>query len=97
MLALGQTKLALDEAVAGEEGEEEKVEQEIKTSLMNVVRRKLETVPEQESEPEPVPEPVPESEAGVTETEDNDRGRDEPMDVEDLGSPLSAIDEDEDL
>lgn len=41
MLELGMTKLALDEAVAGEEGEE-KVEREIKTSLMNVVRKKLE-------------------------------------------------------
>ena len=62
---------------------------------MNVVRRKLETEPEQE--PEPEPEPVPESEAGVTEPEDNDGVQDEPMEVEDLGSPLSAIDEDEDL
>lgn len=41
MLSLGLTKLALDEAVAGEEGEE-KVEREMKTSLMNVVRKKLE-------------------------------------------------------
>lgn len=41
MLQLGMTKLALDEAVAGEEGEE-KVEREMKTSLMNVVRKKLE-------------------------------------------------------
>ncbi|KIP08428.1 hypothetical protein PHLGIDRAFT_69414 [Phlebiopsis gigantea 11061_1 CR5-6] len=41
MLELGMTKLALDEAVAGEEGEE-KVEREMKTSLMNVVRKKLE-------------------------------------------------------
>ncbi|KAL6305056.1 SNF2 family N-terminal domain-containing protein [Sparassis latifolia] len=40
MLALGQTKLALDEAVAGEG--EENVEREMKTSLMNVVRKKLE-------------------------------------------------------
>lgn len=95
MLALGLTKLALDEAVAGEEGQEEKVEQEIKTSLMNVVRRKLETQPEQESESEPVP--GPESEAGATETEDNDGGRGEEMDVEDLGSPLSAIDDEEEL
>ncbi|KAF9820307.1 hypothetical protein IEO21_01521 [Rhodonia placenta] len=45
MLALGQTKLALDEAVAGEEGDE-RVEREIKTSLMNVVRKKLEEKPE---------------------------------------------------
>lgn len=41
MLDLGMTKLALDEAVAGEEGEE-KIEREMKTSLMNVVRKKLE-------------------------------------------------------
>ena len=41
MLQLGMTKLALDEAVAGEEGEE-RVEREMKTSLMNVVRKKLE-------------------------------------------------------
>ena len=41
MLELGKTKLALDEAVAGEEGEE-RVEKEMKTSLMNVVRKKLE-------------------------------------------------------
>ena len=42
MLELGRTKLALDEAVADEEGEEDKVEREMKTSLMNVVRKKLE-------------------------------------------------------
>lgn len=41
ILELGKTKLALDEAVAGEEGEE-RIEKEIKTSLMNVVRKKLE-------------------------------------------------------
>ena len=41
MLALGQMKLALDEAVAGEEGEH--IEQEMKVSLMSVVRKKLET------------------------------------------------------
>ncbi|KAI0699558.1 SNF2 family N-terminal domain-containing protein [Cytidiella melzeri] len=41
ILELGKMKLALDEAVAGEEGEE-RVEQEMKTSLMNVVRKKLE-------------------------------------------------------
>ncbi|KZT11032.1 uncharacterized protein LAESUDRAFT_361822 [Laetiporus sulphureus 93-53] len=52
MLALGQTKLALDEAVAGEEGEEEKVERDMKTSLMNVVRKKL-----QETQDEDVPMP----------------------------------------
>lgn len=45
MLALGMTKLALDEAVAGEEGDE-RVEREMKTSLMNVVRRKLEDLKE---------------------------------------------------
>ncbi|KAI0355573.1 hypothetical protein OH77DRAFT_1479228 [Trametes cingulata] len=42
MLALGMTKLALDEAVAGEESEE-RVETEMKVSLMNAVRRKLVT------------------------------------------------------
>jgi SWI/SNF-related matrix-associated actin-dependent regulator of chromatin subfamily A containing DEAD/H box 1 len=41
ILELGKMKLALDDAVAGEEGEE-RVEQEMKTSLMNVVRKKLE-------------------------------------------------------
>ena len=41
MLELGKMKLALDEAVAGEE-EEQVVEREMKTSLMNVVRKKLE-------------------------------------------------------
>ena len=40
MLALGQMKLALDEAVAGEETEE-RVEREMKVSLMNAVRKKL--------------------------------------------------------
>ena len=40
MLALRQMKLALDEAVAGEEAEE-RVEQEMKVSLMNAVRKKL--------------------------------------------------------
>ncbi|KAJ3533274.1 hypothetical protein NM688_g7306 [Phlebia brevispora] len=42
MLELGMTKLALDEAVAGDEENEERIEREIKTSLMNVVRKKLE-------------------------------------------------------
>ena len=46
MLALGQMKLALDEAVAGEEGEH--IEQEMKVSLMSVVRKKLETDEEKE-------------------------------------------------
>lgn len=53
MLQLGMTKLALDEAVAGEEGGE-KVEKEMKTTLMSVVRKKLEEVnedPEEESLP----------------------------------------------
>nr|VWO95022.1 Uncharacterized protein [Ganoderma boninense] len=40
MLSLGQMKLALDEAVAGEEAEE-RVEREMKVSLMNAVRKKL--------------------------------------------------------
>ena len=42
MLALGQMKLALDEAVAGEEAEE-RIEREMKMSLMSVVRKKLTT------------------------------------------------------
>ena len=42
MLELGRTKLALDEAVAGDEEGEERIETEMKTSLMNVVRKKLE-------------------------------------------------------
>ena len=42
MFALGQMKLALDEAVAGEEAEE-RVEREMKMSLMSVVRKKLTT------------------------------------------------------
>ena len=41
MLELGRMKLALDEAVAGEE-DDQVVEREMKTSLMNVVRKKLE-------------------------------------------------------
>ena len=42
MLELGLTKLALDEAVAGDEENEERIEREMKTSLMNVVRKKME-------------------------------------------------------
>ena len=42
MLELGKTKLALDDAVAGDEATEERVEREMKTSLMNVVRKKME-------------------------------------------------------
>ncbi|OCH88857.1 hypothetical protein OBBRIDRAFT_757376 [Obba rivulosa] len=68
MLALGQTKLALDEAVAGEEGEE-KVEREMKTSLLNVVRKKLqETGPEEAVEPETKDMPMKSSE-GTEESE----------------------------
>ena len=42
MYSLGQMKLALDEAVAGEEAEE-RVEREMKMSLMNAVLKKLTT------------------------------------------------------
>ena len=45
MLKLGQTKLALDEAVAGDNGEDNDdnaPEQAMKTSLMNVLRRQFE-------------------------------------------------------
>ena len=43
MLRLGQTKLALDEAVAGDGGEQvgEDVERKMKTSLMNALRKQL--------------------------------------------------------
>ncbi|PCH43660.1 hypothetical protein WOLCODRAFT_75036 [Wolfiporia cocos MD-104 SS10] len=57
MLALGQTKLALDEAVAGEDGEEQ-VEREMKTSLMNVVRKKLQEAPEDMEQPAADSEPM---------------------------------------
>lgn len=44
MLKLGQTKLALDEAVAGdtEDKDESAPEREMKTSLMNVLRQQFE-------------------------------------------------------
>lgn len=48
MLRLGETKLALDEAVAGDTEEtdgdkgESKQEKELKMSLMNVLRKQLE-------------------------------------------------------
>ena len=44
MLRLGETKLALDEAVAGdaEEPGESAPEREMKTSLMNVLRQQFE-------------------------------------------------------
>ncbi len=43
MLRLGQTKLALDEAVAGDGSEQvgEDFERKIKTSLMNTLRKQL--------------------------------------------------------
>jgi SWI/SNF-related matrix-associated actin-dependent regulator of chromatin subfamily A containing DEAD/H box 1 len=44
MLHLGQTKLALDEAVAGDSGEEqagEDFERKMKTSLMSTLRKQL--------------------------------------------------------
>ena len=43
MLRLGQTKLALDEAVAGDGGEQvgEDFERKIKTSLMSALRKQL--------------------------------------------------------
>lgn len=49
MLQLGMTKLALDEAVAGEDSGE-RVEKEMKTTLMSVVRKKLEEVNEEPEE-----------------------------------------------
>ena len=43
MLRLGQTKLALDEAVAGDDSEQagEDVERKMKTSLMSTLRKQL--------------------------------------------------------
>lgn len=70
ILELGKMKLALDEAVAGEEGEE-RVEKEMKTSLMNVVRKKLE-----------VDENLEESSAGKIEAKESKVEQDK-MDVED--------------
>lgn len=62
MLELGRTKLALDEAVAGEEGDDDRIQREIKTSLMNVVRKKLEdtgeTVAGKQKEREEEEEPM---------------------------------------
>jgi len=48
MLKLGETKLALDEAVAGDNDDaidqgENAPEREMKTSLMNVLRKQFET------------------------------------------------------
>ncbi|EJF65407.1 hypothetical protein DICSQDRAFT_51421 [Dichomitus squalens LYAD-421 SS1] len=55
MLALGQMKLALDEAVAGEETEE-RVEHEMKVSLMNAVRKKIVTDDPESNDAQPVEE-----------------------------------------
>lgn len=43
MLRLGQTKLALDEAVAGDGGDQagEDIERKMKTSLMSTLRKQL--------------------------------------------------------
>ena len=42
MLRLGQTKLALDEAVSGDGGEAgEDIERKMKTSLMSTLRKQL--------------------------------------------------------
>lgn len=41
VLQLAQTKLALDEAVAGEDNEDEKVETQMKSNLMNRLRTQL--------------------------------------------------------
>lgn len=45
MLRLGETKLALDEAVAGDTGEKEDgaPERAMKTSLLNALRQQLES------------------------------------------------------
>ena len=79
MLQLGQTKLALDEAVAGEEGEE-KYEHEMKTSLMNVVRKKLESTDEKD--------PAKETTLGQS-----SEAVDGPLETLSLDSPLSVLDD----
>ncbi|TCD69809.1 hypothetical protein EIP91_006122 [Steccherinum ochraceum] len=76
MLQLGMTKLALDEAVAGEESGE-RVEKEIKTTLMSVVRKKLEEVGE---EPEV---------NGLTEKGSKDKEKEEPEPDTGISSPLT--------
>lgn len=70
MLKLGVTKLALDEAVAGDidgDGEakgESKAEKEVKTSLMRVLRRKLEDKEEGKGKEAEKPEAVEEHDDG---------------------------------
>jgi SWI/SNF-related matrix-associated actin-dependent regulator 1 of chromatin subfamily A len=81
MLRLGETKLALDEAVAGdgEEGGSKKgmgrVEKEMTRSLMHTLRQKFENEREETKKTETTPEPN----GGV---------------VDDLGSPLTDVDMD---
>lgn len=63
MLRLGETKLALDEAVAGDTEEvdtdkgESKQETEMKMSLMNVLRKQLEQQDTRQSESQ-APTPI---------------------------------------
>lgn len=72
MLRLGETKLALDEAVAGDTEEmdgdkgESKQETEMKMSLMNVLRKQLEQRDTRQcSTPVPTPPPLDEPHAKV--------------------------------
>ncbi|THH30785.1 hypothetical protein EUX98_g3404 [Antrodiella citrinella] len=80
MLQLGMTKLALDEAVAGEESAE-RVENEMKTTLMSVVRKKLEEVKDEDGEAEPKAEEAKTSAGALAET---------------VGSPLTDAPSDDD-
>jgi SWI/SNF-related matrix-associated actin-dependent regulator 1 of chromatin subfamily A len=59
MLKLGETKLALDEAVAGDnedtlDSEDSAPEREMKMSLMNVLRKQLETPQDTSTTVEPI-------------------------------------------
>ncbi|KAH8080258.1 SNF2 family N-terminal domain-containing protein [Cristinia sonorae] len=79
MLQLGMTKLALDEAVAGEENGEQ-VEKEMKTTLMSAVRKKLEEVKEEDEDDEVVEVPAPGETAGASTAAST---------KEEVGSPLT--------
>ena len=59
MLRLGETKLALDEAVAGDTDDkgESEPEREMKTSLMNVLRRQFEKQQENGGSGDATPNP----------------------------------------
>lgn len=90
MLELGMTKLALDEAVAGEEGDE-RVEREMKMSLMNVVRKKLaKEVPKGDDHDEDQDQDGVQIANGSA-----DQVREETAEASNAPSPLSSMDVDD--